>query len=113
MEIDQSILDTFYTEDATTEDNDIQGSSDTDEKVAAFLNKDGFLDKQLEEQYEALLLYIIEKNFQHITTMNAMEQGKWLVKTFGPKADPVKYKSLSQKTQIPNMLISLIVHVEL
>ncbi|GES78576.1 hypothetical protein GLOIN_2v1765605 [Rhizophagus clarus] len=37
----------------------------------------------------------------------------WLVKTFGPKADPVKYKPLSQKIQIPNTLILLIVHVGL
>ncbi|GES94487.1 hypothetical protein RCL_jg5878.t1 [Rhizophagus clarus] len=113
MEIDQNILDTFYTEDVTMEDNNsdietitfsqspsslqtqksspkkkknkkkkksknkdkqpVQGSSDTDEKVAAFLNKEGFLYKQLKAQYEALLLYIIEENFQHITAMDAME----------------------------------------
>ncbi|GBB87834.1 hypothetical protein RclHR1_14320001 [Rhizophagus clarus] len=114
MEIDQSLIDAFYTEDVTTEDNDsdieiitfsqsssspsktqksllkkkknkkkkksknknkqpVQGSSDTDEKVAAFFNKEGFLDKQLVAQYEALLLYIIEENLQHITAIDAME----------------------------------------
>ncbi|GBB86564.1 hypothetical protein RclHR1_00130005 [Rhizophagus clarus] len=42
--------------------------------------------------------------------IDAIEQGKQLVKTFDPKADPVKYKPLSQKTQILNILI---VHIGL
>ncbi|GBC00899.1 hypothetical protein RclHR1_00400013 [Rhizophagus clarus] len=48
-----------------------------------------------------------------LLTKDANEQGKWLIQTFGLDAEPVRYKPLTQKTNIPNILISLIVHTTL
>ncbi|GBB95978.1 hypothetical protein RclHR1_26580002 [Rhizophagus clarus] len=61
-------------------------------------------------QYEQHVLALLDKNFQHITSDTAQQQGKRLIKTFGSTAEPVKYKDISRKTNIPNTLVSLIIH---
>ncbi|GES86795.1 hypothetical protein RCL_jg20715.t1 [Rhizophagus clarus] len=71
------------------------------------------LTKALLYSFETRVLLILEENFQSITFQDANEQGKWLIQTFGLDAEPVRYKPLTQKTNIPNILISLIVHTTL
>ncbi|GBB83274.1 hypothetical protein RclHR1_01000030 [Rhizophagus clarus] len=44
---------------------------------------------------------------------DANDQGKQLIRTFSPKAEPVWYKPLAQQTNISNTLIFLIVHMAL
>ncbi|GBB84638.1 hypothetical protein RclHR1_11200001 [Rhizophagus clarus] len=61
-------------------------------------------------QYEQHVLALLDENFQHITSGTAQEQGKRLIKTFGAAAEPVRYKDISRKTNIPNTLVSLIIH---
>ncbi|GBB97318.1 hypothetical protein RclHR1_29650002 [Rhizophagus clarus] len=61
-------------------------------------------------QYEQHVLALLDENFQHITSGTAQEQGKRLIKTFGPAAEPVRYKDISRKTNILNTLVSLIIH---
>ncbi|GBB94659.1 hypothetical protein RclHR1_00240007 [Rhizophagus clarus] len=61
-------------------------------------------------QFEQHVLQLLEENFQQITSGTAQEQGKRLIKTFGAAAEPVRYKDISRKTNIPNTLVSLIIH---
>ncbi|GBB96228.1 hypothetical protein RclHR1_27020001 [Rhizophagus clarus] len=61
-------------------------------------------------QFEQHVLQLLEENFQQITSGTAQEQGKRLIKTFGAAAEPVRYKAISQQTNIPNTLVSLVVH---
>ncbi|GBB86923.1 hypothetical protein RclHR1_13370009 [Rhizophagus clarus] len=61
-------------------------------------------------QFEQHVLQLLKENFQQITSGTAQEQGKKLIKTFGAAAEPVRYKAISQRMNIPNTLISLVVH---
>ncbi|GBB94289.1 hypothetical protein RclHR1_23250001 [Rhizophagus clarus] len=63
--------------------------------------------------FETQVLSILEENFQGVTFQDANEQGKRLIRTFSPDAEPVQYKPLAQTTNISNTLISLIVHTVL
>ncbi|GES91381.1 hypothetical protein GLOIN_2v1662849 [Rhizophagus clarus] len=61
-------------------------------------------------QFEQHVLQLLEENFQQITSGTVQEQGKRLIKTFGAAAEPVRYKAISQRTNILNTLVSLVVH---
>ncbi|GBB88709.1 hypothetical protein RclHR1_15280003 [Rhizophagus clarus] len=63
--------------------------------------------------FETQVLSILKENFQGVTFQDVNEQDKWLIRIFGPDAESVQYKSLAQETNIPNTLISLIVHTAL
>ncbi|GBB95020.1 hypothetical protein RclHR1_24610001 [Rhizophagus clarus] len=52
----------------------------------------------------------IETTDARIASGTTQEQGKRLIKIFGATAEPVRYKAISQRTNIPNTLISLVVH---
>ncbi|GES84271.1 hypothetical protein RCL_jg6899.t1 [Rhizophagus clarus] len=100
--IDESTGKVFY-----TDHNSLSSSNESNN-----MEEDTFQPTLL-HSFETRVLSILEENFQGITFQNANEQGKQLIRTFGPNMEPVWYKPLVQQINIPNTLISLIVHTAL
>ncbi|GBB95384.1 hypothetical protein RclHR1_25200001 [Rhizophagus clarus] len=65
------------------------------------------------EAIEFTKYYPYKPTYGSTNYSDSSDKGKQLIQTFGSDAEPVRYKPLAQKTNIPNILISLIVHTAL